>query len=895
MVKYLLLKSHDKAFVYFSLVLLFSCFQLNAQRYTFSFTHIPVSEALLKVSEQLNVKVAFDAQKLSTVFINKEITGNTAEELISKILSDTPFGFQFKHQHFLVFEKNDRPADNIPTVSELIGSITDRETGEQLPYATVTVLDQNLDVAASSTGSFSIKNIQSNPVSIGISFIGYYPLDTAISWTNTSWNADFRLSRKPQIIDSVVVKGVKLEMVDFRDDIDFATTINPSKLIDLPALTETDIFKTLQLLPGISYISNSSELSIRGGSSDQNLVLFDGQTLYNLSHYYGVISSINPNVIKDIQVFKGGYDSRYGERVSGIVDITGKSGNQLKSTIYGDLNLISGNVAAEIPIGNKLTVVAAFRRSYSDIYATQFANNLFADRQNSFTQDPAGIKAISSPSFYFYDFNTKLTYRFSNTNNLSVSFYGGKDFLDNKYGGQTQGLDVNTSDWNNWNNFGMSARWMKQWNSSYYSTLQIGASGYANEYFNSTEINRPPSPDSNPAQDKYLPDQTNSFNAHDKNKLSDISASYNNTYHITNYHQLNFGFQARRNSIYYYKDADKIYVYDSIDQSSMVSSFYFLDRFILFKNLTLKPGFRLNIYSGNLKPYLEPRFSANYRFSDKFSVRLATGRYCQFINQVLMQQTAGYNKSFWILADQSSHPVLTSTHFILGSTYEFGKFLFDAEAYYKNYNGLQEYIYISQYIKNGDFSSYFPPKDGPATNPIQQPSYYVEGKGKSYGIDFFFRYKTKGYTSWLSYSLSKSTRQFSMLNNNKEMPSPTDQTHQVSWTNMFSFGKWNFGAITLFTTGRPYLDNTHNNQDMLTVRYYKRLPDFFRADLSSNYNFRIRNARLKIGATVINIFNTTNYFDVNTRKFDFENTSFAETNLIQSQGLTLNLFLHFLL
>jgi hypothetical protein len=205
-----------------------------------------------------------------------------------------------------------------------------------------------------------------------VSYIGYYPADTIITWSEPLINLDLRLVRKEHILDTIVVRGEKTEMIDLRNDVDFAITIDPARLTDLPVLSETDIFRMLQLLPGISYYENSSGMSIRGGSSDQNLVLFDGQPLYNLSHYYGVVSALNPNVIKDLQIYKGGYDSRFGERVSGIVDITGKTGNQVRPKIYGDVNLLSANITAELPITKKVTLLGAARRSYSDIYSTAF-------------------------------------------------------------------------------------------------------------------------------------------------------------------------------------------------------------------------------------------------------------------------------------------------------------------------------------------------------------------------------------------------------------------------------------------------------------------------------------------------------------------------------------------
>ena len=153
----------------------------------------------------------------------------------------------------------------------------------------------------------------------------------------------------------------------------------------------------------------------------------------------------------------------------------------------------------------------------------------------------------------------------------------------------------------------------------------------------------------------------------------------------------------------------------------------------------------------------------------------------------------------------------------------------------------------------------------------------------------------KNFSSWVSYTLGRSFHKFPMINSGSQIPAPTDQTHQVSWANMLSLKRWNFGTITLFSSGRPYIDYTMNEQNLPTVRNYKRLPDFFRSDVSANYNFSLGRVKLKVGGTIINIFNTQNYFDVNTRKFDFANTSFSETNLIRSQQLSLNLFIHFIL
>lgn len=249
------------------------------------------------------------------------------------------------------------------------------------------------------------------------------------------------------------------------------------------------------------------------------------------------------------------------------------------------------------------------------------------------------------------------------------------------------------------------------------------------------------------------------------------------------------------------------------------------------------------------------------------------------------------------MADTGAHPVVSSNHFIGGATFEKGRFLVDAEAYCKTYTGLQEYLFVSQFLKNSDFPEYFPGGGGggggePAPAG-QQPSVYVTGSGCAYGLDLLFRYKSRKYTSWLSFSLGRSIQNYSGINYGNNIPSPVDQPFQLSWTNMVSAGKWNFGTMTLWSAGKPYIDFSMGSSNQSMIRYYKRLPDYFRTDLSVNYSLAIRNARLKPGIALINIFNTHNYFDINTRKFDFASTSFSEVTLIQSQAFSINAFIHF--
>jgi ferric enterobactin receptor len=850
-----------------------------------------LSEALLLASKELHFKVAYDVGRLQNYYVPETITGKNVDDFLNHLLEQSGFIFLYKHGCYLIVEKPDIRDKETDQTIMLTGSIVDKETGEQLPFASVLVPEQNIHAIASSNGTFSVKDIVSNPVHLTINFIGYSSMDTSINLEAGLNNLVIALKPKAVSIQSVDIVKNRIDIIDFRDEIDFATTVNPSRLMDMPMTVETDIFRTLQLLPGVSYCEHSSELNIRGGTSDQNLVLFDGQTLYNLSHYYGVFSSINPSIVKDIQVFKGGFDSRYGERISGIVDISGKSGNQMKPSFAADINLLSINLEAEVPVTKKLTLVAAGRRSYSDIYSTSFADKLFEKRNSAMKSEPDDTVTVSEPSYYFYDVNAKVNYRISDQENLFISAYGGEDNYKNAYTLNSHAMHIATLDSNVWHNYGVSINWQKQWNPSFFSSLMVGASGYENQSVNSTTINRRAIDEQ---QQPYLPDSQNVFLAENTNELKDISVSSRNTLTINSNHMLNFGFLLRRNRIYYHKDADKVYVYDNINQSSWISSFYILDKISVSEKFIIKPGFRLTYYDGNRQVYLEPRLSARYSISDNLSLRMAAGRYNQFISQVASQQETGYTKNFWALSNDSVNPVLKASHFLAGLAWEKGKFFADAEVYFKKYSGQQEYVYLSNFLRNTDFDDFFP-KNGPSP-PVEEsassPSYIITGTGQSAGIDVIFGFKSRMYTGWISYSLGHSTQRFNMINQGAEIPSLTDQRHQISISNLVALGRWNLGSVCLFSTGRPYIAENRIEMGQSIERRYERLPNYFRCDVSANYRFSIKNVRLKTGVSVVNLFNSQNYFDVNTRTFKFESTTFSETNLVQSQRMALNIFLH---
>ncbi len=880
-IKFILTKNHPKKIVIvLFLFLQFFTVPLFAQKYQFSFSETPLSEALKEVSAKTQIKLSFDAGLLKQIPVSVNIKTNEIEAILDNLLLKSEYTFIKKYDTYLIVKKETAIASENSTVKYkmLSGLVYDNESGERLPYASIFDREHNVAAVTNVEGSFSIRVPVDTPVNLQVRYLGFQPTDTIISANESDDLLRIGLNQRLLSIETVDISGLQIEMLEAGKEAGHMV-FNPSRFIDLPNYGETDIFRALQLLPGISSFENSSQLNVRGSTADQNLVLLDGFTLYNLDHFFGVFSALNPNVIKNIQVYRGGFDSRYGERVSAIVDIVGKSGNHSRPAVYGGINLISGNLTAEVPITQKLTVIAAGRRAYSDLYSSWLADKLLSDKLVQ-TRLPIPGAEVITPKFYFSDYNLKVSYEMSDQENLSVSAYGSKDNLNSSNNRSDDRGEVSVEDVNQWGNYGFGATWNKQWNKKYFTSLQLGHSGYFNDYNNNTVTisnNTLPPVDTAAVQNNGITDVTN-----ESNKLTDYFLTFRNELAVAHKQKVEFGLSGRYNRFTYYKDATRAFVYDNLESSALLVTGFVQDRITIGNKLALKPGIRLNYYTNSAQFYIEPRFTGSYLLLKEWTIKFATGRYVQFLNKSGTLQSFGYNRSFWVLADGDVNPVVTSNHFIAGFCFEKNELYFDVEAYYKKVNGLQEYLFDKT-----------PDSRNPAPPDENRYSRFISGGGKAMGIDFLAKYEGTHFTSWLAYSLSKSTRRFNEINNGAEIPGNFDQTHELKWTNLYNLKKWNFSTLAIYNTGKPYIESSMLSDDFTETRVYNRLPDYFRVDLSLNYTFNIKNVNIKPGLSLLNAFNTDNYLDAYTRDIPLGDVPQTITTLVKAQSLTLNFFVNF--
>ena len=266
--------------------------------------------------------------------------------------------------------------DGEPTRTDITisGIIKDKDTGETLSYAAVVVDGTSNGATSNVDGYFTLFNVPSDTSRIIISYIGYHMGIYFLTPETDLSSIEIELQSRSSTLEEVVVSAGREELMQTTDKVG-VVKMSPKLISELPMIGEKDIFRSFQLLPGVSGSNESSSgLFVLGGTPDQNLVLYDGFTVYHVDHLFGMFSAFNSNAVKDVQLHKGGFESQFGGRISSVMEIVGKDGNEKHFNIGGDIGLLSANVFTEIPIAKKLTLLMAGRRSwksfiYNDIFA----------------------------------------------------------------------------------------------------------------------------------------------------------------------------------------------------------------------------------------------------------------------------------------------------------------------------------------------------------------------------------------------------------------------------------------------------------------------------------------------------------------------------------------------
>lgn len=838
---------------------------------TNKFKNAPLQRIITIWRYNYKLNIDYKEKELKGYKVTAEFLNTPLDDALKEILAATPLQFrQGGNRSVKIFSRFDNPGnsdileENVSENVNISGIIKDVDTGESLPFATAIVQGTSNGTTANLDGYFSLFNVPTDTATLEITYLGYATKNFKLHPDMNNSNLNIGLQEGGVQLDEVTVvanrKGELLKQTGISK-----LSMTPEIASILPSYGEKDIFRSLQLLPGVSGSNESSSgLYVRGGTPDQNLILLDGFTVYHVDHLFGFFSAFNSNSIKDVQLYKGGFGAKYGGRLSSVVDMTGKDGNTEEFNMGFNASLLSVNGFIESPFANgQGSFIITGRRSFqSNFYKNLFESFTESNEQNTGFGGGRGFgQSQTQPNSYFYDLNAKLTYRFSSKDKISVSLYNGEDDLDNSRvtdsdsfrggpfggGGDSNFSFVNdTYDVSNWGNIGASLKWSRQWSDKFFTNTIASFSNYFSERDQSRKVTITQA-------DTTINRSTGTF---ESNNLDDFSLRIDNEYKINKNNQLDFGLQLTENSIKYeFTQNEEISLIDR-DDNGITAALYLEDRITLNDKLVLTGGLRLNYFENTDKYYLEPRASLNYYITDKIKLKGAYGIYNQFATRVIREDIQQGSRDFWILADDENIPTSSASHYILGASYEAKKYLFDIELYKKDYSGLSEYT--TRFGTSGF---------GPDQT-VSLDERFFTGTGVSQGIDVLVQRKFGKLSGWLGYTLSKVKYDFPEFGDEPFYASQ-DQRHEFKAVAAYKWKAFDFSTTFVYASGKPYtapvgyyeldlLDGTIEPYFVISDKNALRYPSYHRWDASANYNFNLGNSKAKLGLSIFNIYNRKN-------------------------------------
>ena len=685
------------------------------------------------------------------------------------------------------------------------GTIRDKNTGEVLIGANVGLLSQSrIGVVSNAYGFYSL-SAPSGAYDMVVSFAGYQPdtlkinlqknilLPIELSFSSTQLQTVFISTRRKDENVTQPIMGVqKLSM---------------SEVKNVPVLFgEKDILKTIQLLPGIkSAGEGSSGFYVRGGASDQNLILLDEATVYNASHLLGFFSTFNSDAIKDVTIYKGGMPAEYGGRLSSVVDIKMNDGNDKKFTTTGGIGLISSRLNVEGPIvKDKGSFSISGRRTYADLFL-------------KLSHDTA----INTNSLYFYDLNLKANYKLNQKNTIYLSGYFGKDNLGL---GKTFGLS--------WGNSTGTFRWNHLFNSRLFSNTSLIYSNY-NYVVKLNSVD-------------------NDINV--KSQIQDVNLKQDFQYYVSANNKINFGINVIHHTILPGSiTASTSSSFNSLylqKKYSYESSAYVSNAWSPAEKFQINYGLRLTNYSilgpgdfftynkagevaatqsyakGKIvKNYFnpEPRFSTSYQVTATSSVKASYTRNVQNLH-LLSNSTSSNPTDLWLSSSNNVKPEIAD-QVALGYYRNFkdNGFEFSSEIYYKALQNQIDYKNGAQLRANENVESQL-----------------LFGSGRAYGLELFLKKRYGKLTGWMSYTLSRTERKFDEINRGAYYPATQDRTHDFSIVGIYQASKkWTLSSTWVYYTGNaitlPAGKYDVNGQVVFyyTERNGYRMPSYHRLDFSA--------------------------------------------------------------
>lgn len=741
----------------------------------------------------------------------------------------------------------------------LSGTVREHRTGEVVIAASI-ILSRDSGstkprgAVTNKYGFYSLPKLASGKYRLRVKALGYRSIDSTVALADSDVKLDLQLYREDVRGQDVVVEADR----DASPTRSISTITVPTEIVQqLPSLGgEQDLFRVLQLLPGVKAASEiSSGLYVRGGSPDQNLNLLDGVIVYNPSHLGGFLSTFNADALQDIRLIKGAFPAEYGGRLSSVLDITMKEGSKEKIGGTAGIGLITSRITLEGPISDKSTFMISGRRMYLDAVVA-LADAIIPD-------DPNGPASNDIPQYYFYDLKGKTNYIFGDNDRMYLSGYFGRDVFAFPLSDENSvKSDVS------WGNSTGNLRWTHIFSPELFTNF----SGIFTRYDFTALVE----------------DTDTNYSGGDFKSISgitDLMLRGEAQYFPSEEHTIKTGLEITNHRF----RADATVEFDEfgkIDQDptihrSLDVSLYAQDEWKYGAHLAGNFGGRLYWFEQGNYFRAEPRLSLSYAFDDNLKAKAAFSMGNQFLHMVVRNDIA-LPTDVWFPSTATVLPG-EATQYVLGlETYLFDKeYVLSAEGYYKTMNNLYEY------------------KDT-ATLSLSAPleSSFTRGSGDAYGFELFINKRIGSFTGWLGYTLAWTHRTFDELNRGKTFYPRYDRRHDISAVLTYRIGEtWEFSASWVYGTGQAYTvpsgQYTFPYDDINREGYYfegneeldyterngYRIPAFHKLDLNFTNAFTMWGLPWKFHINIYNAYNRRNTFAQSVdRKYTGYDESSGQTN-----------------
>lgn len=805
------------------------------------------------LEETFEVRFSYREQDVEKLLIHKPSKSLDLQQTLHFLEEQSGLKFQILDERYIAITSS-------PEIINFCGIIRDKNTKEPLPGATVQTFDLSSTAVTDLNGRFSLRNIKSG-TQIQVKFLGYEDFFIkAFKGTGEGICTEIFLAPTVFSLQETVVVNYLTAGISKRKD--GSIYINTDRFGTLPGQIDPDILQTVESLPGVESVNETiSNINIRGGTSDQNLVLFDGIKMYLTGHFFGLISAFNPNLTKEVTVVKNGSSPRLNDGVSGTIEIDSEDDLTGKFSGGAGINLVSADAFFRIPLSDKFEIHISGRKSINDLVDTPTYTNYFSRtfQDSEISLNPSEDNSQNS-SFSYYDTSLKALYDVSKDQKLRFSLVQISNDLD--FTEYAQASEETKRSSLAQKNLALGGTWTADWSDGFSTEIISYLTRYQLEALNFTVD----------TEQRLL----------QENDVLETGIKFNTTTRLSPVFNLINGYQFYEVGVSNIEKLNNPFFSSTI--KNVVRGHAVYSELKYSGNTTyVKGGLRLNYLPKFNEYILEPRLSFNQELGKYFSFKALGEFKSQTTSQIidLQEDFLGVENRRWILADEETYPIIKSKQASSGFDFKANGWYLDLEAYYKIVEGIS--------TSNQGFQD-------------QNEFIRTSGSYTAKGFEVLINKKSGALNTYLNYTFGKNTYTFEELSPDS-FPNNFDIRHSASLAANYSYKDFKFSIGGHVRSGKPYTRPVEGNEtrregNNWVVNYSapnaETLPSFFRVDLSSSYNIDFPNTgTLKIGLGILNLLDRENVINRYYRVDSDDNRSAVEIDN-SSLGFTPNASVRFI-